>query len=141
MKTKEIQPFRFYVAEEKADQVMLEVATEDYELDIAAGIPKNELLKPGKHEFRRFSSERTINRDDLQTSNSKVQISLKIDLDILNYFKERANEPNAPSYQTQINNELRAIVKRREQNEEVENRLLKNKKFISALAEELKKTA
>ena len=41
-------------------------------------------------------------------SKSKVKISLYLDLDILNYFKKRAEKPNAAPYQTQINAELRA---------------------------------
>jgi uncharacterized protein (DUF4415 family) len=38
--------------------------------------------------------------------------ALYIDLDILNYFKERASLPGAPPYQTQMNAELRKIMER-----------------------------
>lgn len=80
------------------------------------------------------------------TSNQKTQITIKIDLDVLNYFKERASEPNAAPYQTQINNELRAIMERngkgkikvKKEKDEFDD-LLSNKKFLKSLAKEIKK--
>ena len=42
-----------------------------------------------------------------------------LDADILDFFKERAKEPNASPYQTQINNELRAVMERKTSNDEV----------------------
>ena len=44
--------------------------------------------------------------------NIKVRTNIHFDLDILNYFKERASLPGAPLYQTQINAELRKIMER-----------------------------
>lgn len=41
--------------------------------------------------------------------NTKVKISMYLDLDVLNYFKGRGVEPHRP-YQTQINAELRKIM-------------------------------
>lgn len=37
-----------------------------------------------------------------------MRISILIDLDVLNFFKERASKAGAPAYQTQINQVLRA---------------------------------
>ncbi|MBX7170517.1 MAG: BrnA antitoxin family protein [Pyrinomonadaceae bacterium] len=79
-------------------------------------------------------------------SNQKTQITIKIDLDVLNYFKERASEPNAAPYQTQINNELRAVMERngkgrikvKKEKDEFDD-LLSNKKFLKSLAKEIKK--
>ena len=45
--------------------------------------------------------------------NTKVRISIYLDLDVLNYFKARADKNGTP-YQTQINAELRAIMEREE---------------------------
>jgi hypothetical protein len=77
---------------------------------------------------------------------AKVQITMKIDLDVLNYFKERASEPNSAPYQTQINNELRAIMEKdgkvKGKSKKSKNgfeELLSNKKFLKALAKEIKK--
>lgn len=86
------------------------------------------------------------NEENLTSSNHKTQITIKIDLDVLNYFKERASEPNAAPYQTQINNELRAVMENNGK-EKVKNKkekddfdgLLSNKKFLKALAKEVKK--
>ena len=40
--------------------------------------------------------------------NTKVRISILIDVDVLNFFKERASKTGALAYQTQINQILRA---------------------------------
>jgi uncharacterized protein (DUF4415 family) len=44
---------------------------------------------------------------ETDTRNTKVRISILIDLDVLNFFKERASKAGAPAYQTQINRVLR----------------------------------
>ena len=90
--------------------------------------------------------EKVNGNGEHSTAHAKVQITMKLDLDVLNYFKERALEPNAAPYQTQINNELRAImennlkskVKSKKEKSEFDG-LLSNKKFLKALAKELKK--
>jgi hypothetical protein len=76
----------------------------------------------------------------------KVQITIKIDADILEFFKKRASQANAAPYQTQINTELRAIIdgvkKAKVKSKKVKvdtKQLLADKKFIKALAEEIKK--
>lgn len=88
---------------------------------------------------------KTMSEENKETANAKVQITMKIDLDVLNYFKERASEPNSAPYQTQINNELRVIMEKekakgkgKKAKDEFED-LLSNKKFIKALAKEVKK--
>lgn len=90
--------------------------------------------------------EKVNGNGETSSTHAKVQITMKLDLDVLNYFKERATEPNSAPYQTQINNELRAIM---EKNEKAKGKvkkekgefdsLLSNKKFLKALAKELKK--
>jgi uncharacterized protein (DUF4415 family) len=45
---------------------------------------------------------------ETEARNTKVRISILIDLDVLNFFKERASKAGAPAYQTQINQVLRA---------------------------------
>ncbi len=76
----------------------------------------------------------------------KVQITMKIDSDVLDFFKKRASSTNSAPYQTQINGELRAIMeasgKEKGKSKKVKidyKQLLSNKKFIKALAEEIKK--
>ena len=61
-------------------------------------VPKNQrlVMPPEAHEPR----------------NIKVRTNIHFDLDILNYFKERASLPGASPYQTQMNAELRKIMER-----------------------------
>ncbi len=70
-------------------------ATEHYKLS-----PKARII--AKDQRRQFPPEAFEDR------NTKVKISMFIDLDILEYFKARAKD-GAP-YQTQINAELRKIM-------------------------------
>jgi uncharacterized protein (DUF4415 family) len=70
--------------------------------------------------------------------NCKVKISLYIDGDILQYFRKRAESPDAAPYQTQINNELRRIMETDSTNSaSLENDILNNEEFLRALKEKL----
>lgn len=69
--------------------------------------------------------------------NCKVKITMYIDADILEYFKNRAIQPNAAPYQTQINNELRKVTESvTGKNGNIDD-LLKNDKLLKALKEKL----
>lgn len=68
---------------------------------------------------------------------TKVRITLYLDKDVLNYFKERAAQPNAAPYQTQINNELRTLMEQARMPTIDCLQLLQNKKFIAAVAEKV----
>ena len=71
-------------------------------------------------------------------NNCKVKISLYLDSDILAYFRERAEQPNAAPYQTQINNELRRIMENDSREiKSIENDILNNEEFLRALKEKL----
>ncbi|MDQ3322280.1 MAG: BrnA antitoxin family protein [Acidobacteriota bacterium] len=71
--------------------------------------------------------------------NCKVKISLYVDGDILEYFRKRAEPPDAAPYQTQINNELRRIMKNDSTDAatSLENDILNNEEFLRALKEKL----
>ena len=141
MENNEIQPFRFGVVEETEKEVVIEVKEEDYERDLAAGIPEDELLKPGKHRFRRASPQRLAKKEDLLPSNIKVELQMKLDLDVLKHFQSRAENEEIEALQFLLNEKLRAAMEDELKLEEVENRLLNDKKFIAALAEEIKRAA
>lgn len=69
---------------------------------------------------------------------SKVRVTIYLDSDVLTYFKERAAEPNAAPYQTQINSELRAVMERNNKVSAVDyTQLLTDRSFIRAVAEEV----
>lgn len=67
-------------------------------------------------EFRLPKRSRPIpksQRHDILPSDTvsvKVGIYIKLDQDVLEFFKKRAEEPGAPAYQTQINHELRKAM-------------------------------
>jgi uncharacterized protein (DUF4415 family) len=67
--------------------------------------------------------------------NCKVKVTMYIDADVLEYFKNRAEQPNAAPYQTQINNELRKVMERG--SEAAENNILNDTKFLKALKKKL----
>jgi uncharacterized protein (DUF4415 family) len=70
--------------------------------------------------------------------NCKVKISMYLDADILEYFRARADKPNAAPYQTQINNELRRVMENDSREiASIENDILNNEEFLRALKEKL----
>ena len=95
---------------------------------------------------RRMTREQFLKRYpkfDPETARTKIQISIKLDQDVLEYFKQRAAQPNAAPYQTQINNELRAIMERERGRQAAGSAgdsfvaLLDNHNFIAAVAKKV----
>ena len=73
-----------------------------------------------------------------ELKNCKVKVSMYIDADVLEYFRARAEQPNAAPYQTQINNELRNIMENGSPDTlRIERDLLNDKKFLKALKKKL----
>jgi len=68
--------------------------------------------------------------------NTKVRISILIDLDVLNFFKERASKTGALAYQTQINRVLRAQMEAKESAHAAT--LAQDDRFIRAVAKRVK---
>jgi uncharacterized protein (DUF4415 family) len=63
--------------------------------------------------------------------NTKVRITIYLDLDVLNHFKARAAKDGMP-YQTQINAELRALMEREQKTEDPVVQLREAKGLIDA---------
>ena len=126
----------------KSGEVTVEVTAKQYQALQAKGIDEDALLKPGKHTFVRGLFKRM--HPDYDPRKAKVRISMYLDADVLAHFRARAAQRHAAPYQTQINNELRAIMERgivapgqtaiRDYS-----LLLDNADFIAALAERLAK--
>ncbi len=106
--------FRFSIAEDNGRDVIIEVSEEDYQRELAQGVEEEFLLKPGRHKFRRggFLERHGVTPEEVRAAAAKVHISIKLDADVLEYFKARAASPDAAGYQTQINNELRRVMER-----------------------------
>jgi len=118
---------------------ILTVTEEDYEEMKANGITDESLLKPGEYKLRRRT--KTATREELHPSNTKVEFQMKLDLDVLKHFQKRAETGEIEALQLLLNEKLRAAMEDELKLEEVENKLLRDKKFIAALAEEVKKAA
>src|SRR5690349_16307789 len=73
---------------------------------------------------------------ETQARNTKVRISILVDLEFLNFFKENASKPGAPAYQTQMNQVLRAQMEGKEVTDP--KTLAEDERFIRAVARRVK---
>jgi uncharacterized protein (DUF4415 family) len=74
------------------------------------GTPTDEIPPIGIRRYRRA-------RHVVKPSEAKIKITLFLDGDVLMHFKGRAESENSAPYQTQINAELRKIMKSDQLNE------------------------
>jgi uncharacterized protein (DUF4415 family) len=99
--------------------VVYHVSQKEYDRDIRRGIPPNETLRPGRHVAQRggFLKRHGVTPDQVQRAidesrEAKQLVSIRLDSDILAFFRERAEDPLAAGYQTQINAVLRKYMER-----------------------------
>jgi hypothetical protein len=123
-------------------EVVLEVTAEEYESNRAKGVPDELNLNPGRHVFTRGRFD--LPKGAFDSKNIKVRITINVDSDVLNHFKERAKQPDAAPYQTQINNALRRAMDAETAGSNVPSgatgeRLVRDKGFIKAVAKEVRK--
>jgi uncharacterized protein (DUF4415 family) len=93
--------------------------------------------------------------EQVQPNHIKVRVTLYLDSDIVQFFKEKAKSPDAAKYQTQINRTLRSYIEREREEQTRSGRadgtgdylnhndLIEDENFIAAVAErvrELEKT-
>ena len=115
----------------KEKEFVYEMTQEEYDEGLAKGWDADDMLSVGNHTFRR---SRFINKQ----KDSKTKISLYIDSDILQYFRARAESPDAAPYQTQINNELRRIMEADSNGTaKLAPNVLEDMEFLRALKEKL----
>ncbi len=126
---------------EQQKEFILEVTEEDYQEGLQKGWTEDDMLPVGKHKFRRVPPERRATKEDLHPSNTKVEFQMKLDLDVLKHFRAQGENEEIETLQLLLNEKLRAAMEDELKLEEVENKLLNDKKFIRALAEEVKKAA
>ena len=106
------------------------VTEEEYRKELEQGLTDDETLKPGKYKVRRSPWAEKL-------KGKKLKVSIYLDADILEYFRQRAKSPHAAPYQTQINNELRKVMEGSQENGNLENNILNNEEFLRALKEKL----
>jgi uncharacterized protein (DUF4415 family) len=98
----------------------------------------NEARKAG---LKRIERKHFAKNGEVKLSDCKVKITINLDADILEYFKQRAAPPHSAPYQTQINNELRRIMVSDNTTDDLSQaarELLEDDKFIVALKDRLK---
>jgi len=122
-------------------EIVVEVSQSDYEEMKSQGIDEETILKPGKHVFKRGGFQKR--HPNFNAKEAKMRINICLDAEIVRHFRKRAEDPNSAPYQTQINNELRAVMERdlaREKAEidETAKKLLEDDDFLKALSEKLK---
>lgn len=104
---------------------------EDQEKMRSDGVPEAEIPQIGVRRYR-------PSRFHLEPSDAKVKMSMYLDGDVLEYFRKRAEQPNAAPYQTQLNNELRKVMESGStETATIKDDILNNEKFLKALKKKL----
>jgi uncharacterized protein (DUF4415 family) len=89
-----------------------------------------------KERFKKVPRPNFLNKFG-KPKETKNRITISLDADILEFFKERASQKGSLPYQTQINNELRKVMENLKQNrgEVITMDMLDNPNFIATLAD------
>ena len=108
------------------------VTEEDYKAELAEGLTEDEVMKPGTYKVRKSPWSAKLR------NSKRIKVSIYLEEEVIQYFRQRAESPNSAPYQTQINNELRKIMENdSRETESIENDILNNKEFLRALKEKL----
>ena len=84
--------------------------------------------------FKRVPPDRVATSEDVRPENVKVRITMYVDLDVLNHFKQMAQSPESAGYQTLMNAALREAAAARGNDWTVEDGLLANEAFLEELS-------
>ena len=120
---------------------------EQHRRDQRAGVPEEFLYRPNRAVPVPKDKRHDARPGETDLRNVKVAIHIKLDADIVEFFKARASEPDAAPYQTQINNALReAMEARATQTSEllvtaVAGKLLRDPTFIQSVRTKTRRRA
>lgn len=92
----------------KSDERVAEVTMKDYQEALAQGIDPEYATKPGSYLLKR--GDFLQRHPNFKPKNRKVRTSIRFDVEVINYFKQLAAQPNAEPYQRQINRVLREWI-------------------------------
>jgi uncharacterized protein (DUF4415 family) len=100
------------------------------------GVSEEELPSVGKHTFRR---SRFVTKRNQQ----KLKVTILLDADVVDFYREQSAKAGNLPYQTQINQELRKAMEnaKKPKSEVVTIEMLENPQFLAKLASKLKKVA
>lgn len=108
------------------------VTEEEYRAELAEGLTDDEVMKPGTYKVRRSPWAEKLKKA------KRVKVSIYLEDEVLQYFRQRAEQPNAAPYQTQINNELRKIMEADSLGQKsLDKSILEDREFLKALKEKL----
>src|SRR5262245_27040892 len=114
------------------------LSKEEYEQNLLEGADPEYTMKPGVYKYVRGGLMRrqaeAESKEAIKPQNTKVRITMYVDLDVLNFFKECAEEVNAAPYQTQMNNALREFMNGQQPKQEI---LLNDEEFIRKVAQKV----
>jgi uncharacterized protein (DUF4415 family) len=115
-----------------AENLTYTVTEEEYRAELAEGLTDDEVMKPGTYKVRRSPWA-----EKLKNTN-KIKVSIYLDEIVVEHFRQRAEQPNAAPYQTQINNELRKIIEADSLGKtSLDKSILEDTEFLKALKEKL----
>jgi hypothetical protein len=93
--------------------VTMVVTQRDYDHAISSGISPDEVLRPGRYVGRRGGF---LERHKAETASGRIETKsgtyVKLDRDVLRFFKAKAPRRTASPNQTEINEALRAFIRR-----------------------------
>ena len=117
-------------------EIVLEMTPEKYEEMKARGLDEEAIPAVGTHTYRRRMRR-------LDPSAAKIRVTAFIDADLVAYFRQRAEKPEAAPFEAQLNQALRAAMQQGmigedQQLKQVTETLLNNQAFLNALSEKLK---
>ena len=105
---------------------------EEYQKGLAKGWTDEDMLRPGIHKFRRSPWAAKLKNA------KRIKVSIYLEDEVITYFRQRADQPNAAPYQTQINNELRKIMEADSLGKtSLDKSILEDTEFLKALKEKL----
>ncbi len=115
-----------------AKNLTFTVTEEEYRAELAEGLTEDEIMKPGTYKVRRSPWAAKLKNA------KRVKVSIYLEDEVLTYFRQRAEQPNAAPYQTQINNELRKIMEADSLGKtSLDKSILEDTEFLKALKEKL----
>jgi uncharacterized protein (DUF4415 family) len=115
-----------------AKNLTFTVTEEEYRAELAEGLTDDEVMKPGTYKVRRSPWAAKLK------NSKRIKVSIYLEDEVLTYFRQRAEQPNAAPYQTQINNELRKIMEADSLGKaSLDKSILDDTEFLKALKEKL----
>jgi uncharacterized protein (DUF4415 family) len=108
------------------------VTEEEYQAELAEGLAEDEVMKPGTYKVRKSPWAAKLKNA------KRIKVSIYLEDEVLTYFRQRAEQPNAAPYQTQINNELRKIMEADSLGKQsLDKSILEDTEFLKALKDKL----